>query len=141
MSYDGGEVLQGLEEEWTFMGANLMEWASGMMVFLIIGSVSSSTVRAMPFMIVGFISTAMTLASLRKIYPDEHRGVRNMLTSSLGFPPMDIPLPASLQPVWSSSPIRELPEKCAFVKLGLEEVFASPPTDSEADGEFATEGA
>ena len=132
---DSGEVLQGLEEQWTFMGANLMEWICGIVVFLMIGSIASSTVQAMPFMIGGFIFTATTLASLRRMFPDEHRGVRNMLTSALGLPPIDIPAPANLQPIWSGAPLRSLDAKAPFVRLGLIEMFPTNVNDlTDADG-------
>ncbi|MCC6953080.1 MAG: hypothetical protein IT290_03085 [Deltaproteobacteria bacterium] len=132
---DGGEVLQGLEEQWTFMGANFMEWVCGIVVFLMIGSISSSTVQAMPFMLAGLALTSTTLASLRRMFPDEHRGVRNMLTSGLGLPPIDIPAPSSLQPIWSGSPVRELPVKSPFVRLGLHEMFPTNVEDlKDADG-------
>ena len=135
MGFDGGEVLQGLEEEWTFMGANLMEWICGIVVFLMIGSISSSTVQAIPFMIAGFILTATTLASLRRMFPDEHRGVRNMLTSALGLPPVDIPPPSALQPLWSGCPVRELSQKSQYVQLGLDELFPLHVDDlTDADG-------
>ena len=123
--YDNGEVLQGLEEEWTFMGANVIEWACGLVVFLLIGSLGSNPARAMPFMIVGMIGTSSTLSSLRKVYPDEHRGVRNMFSTALGIDPLDIPPPARLQPIWGGTPLRELPEKCAYVRAGFDELFPS----------------
>lgn len=136
MGFDSGEVLQGLEEEWTFMGANMMELICGAVVFLMIGTLAGSVVRAMPFMIAGFLATSLTLASLRRMFPDEHRGVRNMLTSACGIPPLDIPPPARLQPVWSASPMREVPSDTAFVKLGLDQVFPSFRENLEdADGE------
>lgn len=129
--YDNGEVLQGLEEEWTFMGANAIEWACGLVVFLLIGSMGSNPARAMPFMIMGWFATSTTLSSLRKVYPDEHRGVRNMVSTSIGIDPLDIPPPAKLQPLWSGNPIRELPEKCAFVREGFNDLFPSFQNDLE----------
>lgn len=122
---DHGEVLQGLEEEWKFAGATGMEWISGVVVFLMIGSMGYSTVQSMPFMLIGLVSTAFALASIRQLYPDEHRGVRNAITTACGIDPFDIPPPASLQPVWSGTPLRSLPSDSRFVKLGFDEVFPS----------------
>ena len=71
--FDDGEVLQGLDEPWTFFGANGMEWAVGLVVFLLIGSFARTPVSAMPIMLVVWETTTSTLASTRKIYPDEQR--------------------------------------------------------------------
>ena len=58
MNFDSGEVLPGLEQNWTFLGANLMEWSSGLIVFLMISLFGESPVRVMPLMILGCILTA-----------------------------------------------------------------------------------
>ena len=89
---DSGDVLPGLDEPWTFMGANAMEWAVGLVVFLLIGSMSRTPASAMPLMMVGWLLTTSTLASTRRLYPDEQRGVRNAVMSACGFPPPGIPL-------------------------------------------------
>ena len=123
--YDNGEVLQGLNESWTFMGANAMEWGCGLLVFLMISLFASSPARAMPFMVLGFVLTSTSLASLRKSFPDEQRGVRNALCTACGVQPPSIPAPASLQPLWSAAPIKDLPETCAFKMLNLDQVFPS----------------
>ena len=123
MQFDGGEVLQGLNDPWTFMGANAMEWACGLMVFLMISLFADSPAKAMPFMILGFVLTSTTMASLRKSFPDEQRGVRNAICTACGVEPPSIPAPASLQPIWSSSPIKSLPQTCAFRLLSLDELF------------------
>jgi hypothetical protein len=132
---DDGEVLQGLNERWTFMGANAMEWACGLVVFLMISLFAATPGRAMPFMLIGWVLTTTSLASLRRSFPDEERGVRNAICAAAGVPPMGIPAPASLQPVWSQCPIRDLPENCKFKKLGLDLLFPSL-TDQYLD-EFA----
>ncbi len=123
--FDDGEVLQGLDEPWTFFGANGMEWAVGLVVFLLIGSFARTPVSAMPIMLVGWITTTYTLASTRKIYPDEQRGVRNAVMTACGFPPPGIPAPASLQPFWSPAPVRELNPQSKFVIIGLDRMFPS----------------
>ena len=122
---DNGEVLQGLEEDWQFMGANLFEWVVGFIVFIMISLFGTSPTRAMPFMISGWIVTTITLAGLRRQYPDEQRGLRNSMMTACGFPPPGIPAPSSLQPVWSGCPVRELPPGSTFNKLGLDELFPS----------------
>ena len=117
---DNGEVLQGLNERWTFIGANVIEWGCGLVVFMIISLFAETPGRAMPFMLVGGVLTTTSLASLRSSFPDEERGVRNALCAACGFPPVGIPAPASLQPVWSASPVRSLPETSNFVQLDLD---------------------
>jgi len=121
---DNGEVLQGLDGHWTFAGATLIEWACGLVMFFII-SLFGSPIQAMPMMIAGMVITAMSLASLRKVYPDEERGVRNAFMAACGLPPRDIPLPAGLQPIWSPCPIRALRADCKFMILGLDGIFPS----------------
>ena len=95
MQFDDGEVLQGLDENWTFMGANAMEWACGLVVFLLISLFADSPARAMPFMLVGWILTTTTLAALRRSFPDQERGVRNAVATSCGFPPPGVGVPTS----------------------------------------------
>ncbi len=135
MNYDNGEVLQGLNETWTFMGANMMEWACGLVVFMMISLFAATPARAMPFMLGGWIFTTTTLATVRRAYPDEERGVRNALSTACGFPPPGIPAPSSIQPIWSQVPLRELPQTCKFVKAELDQLFPSFQRDqTEADG-------
>ena len=125
MNFDDGEVLPGLNEEWNFMGANAMEWACGLVVFLLISLFADSPGRAMPFMLSGWVLTTVTLASKRRSLPDEQRGVRNAIATSCGFPPPDIPAPSKLQPMWSGFPIREAQKGSKFDTLGLDELFPS----------------
>ncbi|HMO19049.1 MAG TPA: hypothetical protein PKA63_13160 [Oligoflexia bacterium] len=123
MRYDDGEVLQGLDENWSFMGANAMEWGSALAVFMLISLFADSVARAMPFMLLGGIMTAVTLASMRKSFPDQERGVRNAVCTFFHFPPPGIPAPSKLQPIWSSSPLREIPKGSKFEQLGLGQMF------------------
>ncbi|MCB0344398.1 MAG: hypothetical protein KDD66_04750 [Bdellovibrionales bacterium] len=125
MQFDDGEVLPGLNEPWTFMGANLMEWSVGLVVFLIIGQCARSPATAMPLMLTGWILTTTTLASVRRSFPDEEKGTRNACMTALGFPPPGIPAPSALQPIWSAAPMKELKQDCKFAKLGLERMFPS----------------
>jgi len=123
--FDDGEVLPGLDDTWTFMGANAMEWAVGLVVFLMIGSFARTPASAMPAMMTGWIVTTACLASTRRLYPDQERGVRNAVMSSCGFNPTDIPAPAILQPVWSASPLEELSQESNFRHLDLDVLFPS----------------
>ncbi len=125
MQYDDGEVLPGLDDEWTFMGANAMEWSAGLVMFFMISLFAETPARAMPFMLAGWVLTTTTLASLRNMFPDQQRGVRNVVMTACGFNPPGIPTPARLQPVWSPSPMRAIPEKCRFKSLGLEQLLPS----------------
>lgn len=134
MRFDDGEVLQGLDENWTFMGANAMEWATGLVVFLLISLFADSPARAMPFMLAGWVLTTTTLASLRRSFPDQERGVRNAVSTACGFPPPGIPAPSILQPVWSGAPARGLKPTSKYRKFGLERMFPSFERDlTEAD--------
>ena len=125
MQYDSGEVLQGLNENWTFLGANMLEWASGLVVFLMISAFSTTPARAMPFMLGGWVLTTTTLASLRSMFPDEERGVRNAMLTAAGFPPPGIPAPSALQPYWSAAPVRILSEESNFARLGIDQLLPS----------------
>jgi hypothetical protein len=125
MRFDDGEVLQGLDENWSFMGANAMEWGCALAVFMLISLFADSVARAMPFMLLGGIITAVTLASMRKSFPDQERGVRNAVSTFFGFPPPGIPAPSKLQPLWSSAPLREIPKNSRFIQLGLNHMFTT----------------
>lgn len=134
MRFDDGEVLQGLDENWTFMGANAMEWATGLVVFLLISLFADSPARAMPFMLAGWVLTTTTLAGLRRSFPDQERGVRNAVSTACGFPPPGIPAPSCLQPVWSGCPTKDVKSSARFRKMGLERMFPSFERDlTEAD--------
>jgi hypothetical protein len=127
---DSGEVLHGIEEDWNFMGANIMEWGCGFLAFILISLFSNNPVRAMPFMLSGAVLTTTTLAALRRTYPDEQRGLRNAILTTCGFVPPDIPAPASIQPFWSGAPLKSIPQNTKFHKIGLDRVFSSFERDS-----------
>jgi hypothetical protein len=86
---------------------------------------ASSMASAMPFMLMAWIGTTVSVAGLRRTFPDEHRGIRNVVLTACGFPPPGIPAPAALQPVWSACPVRALDGNSRFMKLGLDELFPS----------------
>ena len=133
MQYDNGDVLPRLNEPLTFMGANPMEWGCGLMVFFIISLFGSSPARLMPFMLAGWLGTTIGMATSRNLFPDQERGLRNAILTYCGFPPPQIPAPSVLQPVWSSAPVRALPESSAFRKLHLETIFPTMERDFTED--------
>lgn len=129
---DNGEVISGLNDGWTLGGAKLMEWVSGFMSMMIASSILKMNVTAWaPVLALGAFFVTMSLAKLRREFPDEEKGVANLCMSSLGFAPPGIPKPAKIQPYWSASPIRELKETCDFMYLGLDEVFFSKEENEE----------
>ena len=140
MNYDDGQVLQGLQVKWTFLGATLLEWGAGFVVFLILSLFAKPGRMGLmvPFMVGGWVATTVGMASVRNLFPDEERGVRNALMSKCGFKPMDIPSPSFLQPVWSAAPLRELPKDWKFTKLGLDETlptFENQLLEADEDGQ------
>lgn len=129
---DDGYVIPGLNENWTFAGAKPMEWASGLMAALIFTELFVSNIgRSMPLIMMVLVSVPIILATLRKAYPDEERGLRNHIMSIMGLEPPDIPSPSMLQPVWSGMRIEELAEKTEFRQLGLDVVLKPEFEDQE----------
>jgi hypothetical protein len=109
---DSGDVIPCLNEDWTFGGCKLFEWLAGLTTAFLV--------------ILIWIGTTLGMAMLRKKFPDEERGVRNMCMVACGFEPPGIPAPAKLQPRWSGGRIEILPESCNFQRLELYEVVAVP---------------
>lgn len=129
---DDGYVIPGLNENWTFAGAKPMEWASGLMAALIFTELFVSNIgRSMPLIMMVLVTVPIVLATLRKAYPDEERGLRNHIMSVLGLEPPDIPSPSNLQPVWSGMRIKELEEKTEFRQLGLDVILKPEYEDQE----------
>lgn len=129
---DDGYVIPGLNENWTFAGAKPMEWASGLIAALIFTELFVSNMgRSMPLILMVLVATPITLATLRKAYPDEERGLRNHLMSVLGMSPPDIPSPSNLQPVWSGMRIQDLRDDCEFKQLGLDVILEPELEDQE----------
>jgi len=130
---DDGYEIPALNENWTFAGATPMEWVCGLAAGVVFTELFISNMgRYMPLILMVVICVPILLATLRKTYPDEERGLRNHLMSLLGAAPPDIPKPSMLQPIWSGSPVAEIPEKKEFKQLALEQVF--PRTEeNEAD--------
>lgn len=120
---DSGDVIPCLNEDWTFAGCKLMEWMAGLMMALMVGSWLDKPANAMPFLVLILIGTTLTLGMMRKRFPDEERGVRNLCMVTLGFEPIGIPAPAKLQPVWSGAPVRGLSEQSLYRQLELEKII------------------
>ena len=79
--------------------------------------------HAMPFLLVTVVGITSGLATLRRHFPDEERGVRNFLMDKMGVAPPGIPPQAGIQPYWSGAPVRQLKAKTWFRKLNLNEIF------------------
>ena len=123
---DSGEVIPGLNEDWTMAGAKLMEWMSGFIMLICAQELffKGSPSKAMPILMLIWIGTTFGLAALRKQFPDEERGLANKVMAAVGMNPPGIPAPSVIQPVWSGCPLRELPEESEFRYLDLDKVFA-----------------
>jgi len=134
---DSGEEIPCLNESWTFAGAKVSEWISGLAGMIIFTSISNlNAARSMPLLLSVWIMTTFGLAILRRQFLDEERGVRNFFMDALGFAPPGIPKPASLQPYWSVSRFKRLPEDTWFVRLSLDDVLRnSESTDQRQDEE------
>lgn len=123
---DDGEVIVGLDETWSLAGAKVSEWGSGFMV-VIMGSeiVPRGHLSSfLPLLLIGWMVTTFGMATLRKRFPDEERGVRNAAMAAIGKTPPGIPAPASLQPIWSGAPIRSLDASKEYSTLKLDDVYA-----------------
>ena len=131
---DSGEEIPGLNEDWNFLGANLSEWSAGLAMFFVSNEIlfGGKAATAMPALLAICVSTTIGLATLRKKFPDETRGVRNYFMTLCGFNPPGIPAPADLQSSWSGAPTKNLPNNCDFNSLKLAEIF---PQSEEMDEE------
>lgn len=122
---DNGQVIPGLNDDWSMLGAKLMEWVSGFIALICAQELlfKQSAGKAMPVLLLIWMGTTLGLAALRKRFPDEERGLANMCMVSLGFCPPGIPSPAALQPIWSGAPMRTLPEQTEYKYLDLDKVL------------------
>lgn len=132
---DSGEEIPGLNEDWNFLGANAVEWSSGLAMFLVVGQLlfQAQVATHMPFLLLVWIGTTVGLSRFRQQFPDEHRGVRNSIMTMCGFEPPDIPTPSALQQFWSGAPVRELNAKSDFCRLGLEKIFPTFELENEKE--------
>lgn len=134
---DDGYVLPGLNEEWTLGGAKLMEWIAGFCTALIFSEIFLTNVaRSMPMLMLVLVGTTFGMAALRRQFPDEERGVRNAAMVAMGVPPPGIPAPASIQPLWSGAPMRDVQANSYFAQLGLKDVFGGQDVTEEEDRRY-----
>jgi len=122
---DNGEVIPGLNENWTFAGANAMEWMSGFVVFIMSTEMFDKISRSMPLLIIIWLATTFFLASMRRMFPDEERGLRNFLMVKVGLTPMNLPDPSELQPLWAGTPMHSLRQGAHFNTLDLDGMLAA----------------
>jgi hypothetical protein len=120
---DDGHVIPALNEDWTFAGAKLMEWMAGLTMAFMASTAVEKPAVWMPFLVLLMIGTTLSLATLRKRFPDEERGVRNLLMTTCGFAPPGIPTPAKLQPRWSGGRISTLKRNSLYMQLDLDEMI------------------
>jgi len=133
---DDGQVIPGLNENWTFGGAKPMEWVSGLCAAIIFQELFITNLgRSMPLVLMVLVAVPIGLATLRKTYPDEERGVRNYIMSLMGLTPPDIPKPAILQPIWSGAPVEKLRPRCIYLQLKLDEIFERKDEEEEGRGD------
>lgn len=117
---DNGGVIPGLNEDWTFAGCKVFEWVSGLMAGMLLSNFFEKPGTVMPILVAVVVGTALGLAQLRRQFPDEERGVRNLVMVTCGIAPVGIPAPSKLQPRWSGGRINGLGENTLYSQLGLE---------------------
>ena len=129
---DSGEEIPGLNEDWTLLGAKLMEWVSGLVMCMVVSELFMiKTTRAAPILVMVLLGTVFGLAACRRRYPDEERGIRNQAMVAMGLPPPGIPAPSAIQPAWSGAPVRSMEEKSYYAQLDLERVFPNSSDDED----------
>jgi hypothetical protein len=131
---DSGDVIPGLNEDWTFAGARPAEWMAGFMTSFLAANMVDKPAQWMPVLVMIWIGTTLGLALLRKKFPDEERGVRNIAMVTFGFEPPGIPAPSKLQPLWSGAPIKAVKDDCLYAQLGLDELRDRPSQDARRPG-------
>ena len=131
---DNGEVIPGLNEDWTLGGAKLAEWIAGFMMFIVAAELLFDNVgRNMPQLMMIWIGTTFGMAAVRRVFPDEERGIRNACLTAVGVEPPGIPAPATIQPYWSGAPVREMRKESEYCRLNLQELFPSEEVDEEEE--------
>jgi hypothetical protein len=134
MIMDSGDVIPGLNEDWTFAGARPAEWMAGFMTSFLAANMVDKPAQWMPILVMIWIGTTLGFALLRKKFPDEERGVRNIAMVTFGFEPPGIPAPSKLQPLWSGAPIKAVKDDCLYAQLGLDELRDRPSQDARRPG-------
>ena len=121
---DNGDVIPNLDKPWEFLMARLHEWVAGMIFALIVNEIFfSSTATSMPLIISIIVLSTYGLAMARLKFADGTRGFVNWCSVQIGVPPIGIPLPSALQPVWCGAPIRRVDQKSLYSQLGFDEFF------------------
>jgi hypothetical protein len=120
---DDGHVIPALNEDWSFAGAKLMEWMAGLTTAFLASSAVEKPAHWMPFLVLIMIGTTISLATLRKRFPDEERGVMHLFMTTCGFAPPGIPAPSKLQPRWSGGRISSLNKNSLFMQLDMDELL------------------
>ena len=135
---DNGEVIQGLNEDWTLAGAKLGEWVAGAVMAMLAQSLifQQSAARYMPVILAIGAITTFSLSAFRRKFEDEERGIRNYVMVMVGIPPPNLPTPAALQPYWSAAPLRELDATCDLVQLQIDKLLELPRSSKEEDEVF-----
>ncbi len=123
---DNGEVIPCLNEDWTFAGCKLFEWMAGLTSAFLASALVDKPAQHMPMLVLIWIGITLGLATMRKKFPDEERGVRNVCMVACGFEPPGIPAPSKLQPRWSGAPIRKLNPLSLYMQLELDAVVNKP---------------
>jgi hypothetical protein len=131
---DNGEVIPGLDEDWTLGGANLLEWMAGFMALIIASEViiPGKMTKNMPVLMAIWVGVTFGLAMLRKMYPDGQRGLMNRAMVLVGLCPPGLAPPAELQPFWSGFPATELGERCKLRELGIDQAIDYIPEEGES---------
>jgi hypothetical protein len=104
---------------------------AGVTTAFLISTLFEKPALYMPYLVLTAIGTALVLATLRKKFPDEERGVMHLFMTTCGFSPPGIPTPAKLQPRWSGGRISSLKETSMYVQLGLDLVVNKPRDERE----------
>ncbi len=131
---DSGDEIPALNESWTLAGAKVGEWMAGFMTCLVVIELFHiRTARYSPVLAMVLLGTTILLATLRRLYPDEEKGMMNAAMVNCGFAPPGIPTPAQLQPLWSGGRVTSLPKTSYFEDLKLDAVIHNhiPVEDTE----------
>jgi hypothetical protein len=131
---DNGDVIPGLNEDWTFANCKIFEWMAGLMTAFLMSTAFEKPATVMPVLVIVWIGTTFGLSGVRRRFPDEERGVRNMVMVACGFAPPGIPAPSKIQPLWSGGPIKQVREDSLYAQLGLEEIRHMPKQDARRPG-------
>ena len=131
---DNGYVIPGLNDKWTFAGADILEWGTGLLGAMVVYLLFDEPIT----FIISLILFPYSLAGLRMKFPDEHRGIVNALLVKIGIGPPGIPSPSSINKFFSGAPQKELNKMDDFRKLNLYCIFEE--SAEEQDIHFYNKG-